>query len=160
MVGLGHDSRLASDGITHHAKTGFGADDESEETIEIIERTCQCFAQILALGHFRREIGGGHFRVVLGFEGHAFAHQFTAQIIVVGERTIVHQALVGARGKGMRAKRRHCRFRCHAGVTDAVAAGHGTHVETGDDILRQAGFLIDFHTVAGTHHPHIRPDGG
>ncbi|OMP13094.1 hypothetical protein COLO4_02296 [Corchorus olitorius] len=85
---------------------------------------------------------------------------FAAQIIMVGKRAIMHQALVCTGGEGMRAKRRHRRFRRHTGVADAMGARHGAHVKTGDDILRKTGFLVDFHAVAGTHHAHIRADCG
>jgi hypothetical protein len=100
---------------------------------------------------FGREIGGGDFGVVLGLEGHAFAHQFAAQIVVVRERAVVHQALVGAGRERMGAERGHGRFRCHAGMADAMRAGHGANAKAGDDILRQADFLVDLDAVARAH---------
>jgi hypothetical protein len=41
----------------------------------------------------------------------------------------MHEALVGPGGKRMRALGRHGGFRGHAGVADAVGAGHGGQFE-------------------------------
>ena len=115
----------------------------------------QRLPEILALGHFGREIGGSDLGVVFGLEGHALPHQFAAQVVVVGQRAVVHQALVGAGREGMRAERRDRQFSRHAGMADAVRAGHGADAETRDDILRQADFLVNLDAVARAHDANV-----
>ena len=151
LVGLGHDGGLAGDRVAYDAEAVLGADDEGEEAVEIGERAFQRLAQILAMRHLRGEIGGRDLGVVLGFEFHAFADQLATDIVVVGQRAIVHQALVGAGRKRMRTHGRHRRFRCHAGMADAVRAAHLADIEAINDRLRQADLLVDLDHVAGAH---------
>ena len=103
LVGLGHDGRLAGDRVAQHAEAVLGADDEGEEAVEIVEALLQRFAEVHALVHAPGDVGGGDLGIVLGLEGHAVVDQLAAQVVVVGQRAVVHEALVGAGREGMRA---------------------------------------------------------
>ena len=67
----------------------------------------------------------------------------------------MHEALVGAGGERVRAHGGDGGFRGHAGVADAVGAGHLRELEAGGDVLGQADFLVDLHGVAEAHHAQV-----
>src|SRR6185437_10070825 len=72
LVSLGKHGRLAGDRIAHHAETVLGTDDESEEAVQVVQACLQRLAESHAPRDLVRQIGGRHFGVVLGLEGHAF----------------------------------------------------------------------------------------
>ena len=102
------------------------------------------------------QITGGDFGIVLGVEIDPFAAQLLAQTEVVGQRAVVHQAQVGARGKRVAAFHGHGTFGGHAGVADDVAAFHAAQAEALRDLLRQAHSLEDFDALARAHDAHGR----
>ena len=65
--------------------------------IKIVETFGQSLTEVHALVHTPGEIGRGDLAVVLRLEGHAVATKLTTQIIMVGKRAIVHEALVKTR---------------------------------------------------------------
>ena len=152
MIGFCHDRRLAGDWITNDAKTILGSDDKGEEPVEILKAAFQCFAQRCTVLHFPCEVGGTDLCVVLGFDMDAFAAQLAAQRVVVGQRTIVHQTLIGARVEGMSAHGRDSRFRRHTRMSNAMCARHFGKLKPGRHIFGQTDFFVDFETVAKTHH--------
>ena len=96
LIGFRHDGWLAGDRIAKNAEAVLGADDKCEEAIEIVETFGQSFAEVHALVHARGDIGRGNLAVVLRFEGHAVAAKLAAQVVVVGKRTIMYEALIAA----------------------------------------------------------------
>ena len=112
----------------------------------------QRLAEILAMRHLRGEIGGRDLGVVLGLECHAFADQLAAQIVVVGQRAVVHQALVGA-GRERDARPSSSPpipSPCGYGRCRACRSSCATSKRI-DDRLGQADFLVDLDDVAGAH---------
>ena len=79
---------------------------------------------------------------------------------MVRQRSVMHEALVDAGRKRMRAVGRHRRFRRHPGVADAVGAGHVLERETLGDDARQPDFLVELHPAAGADHANTRAMGG
>jgi hypothetical protein len=100
-------------------------------------------AQPGALLHLVAEERGRDLRVVLRLEAHAGAAQLPPHGVVVRQRPVVHEALVGSGGEGVRPGGGDGRFRRHAGVADAVGAGHVGDPEAGGHVLGQAHLLVD-----------------
>jgi hypothetical protein len=65
----------------------------------------------------------------------------------------MHEALVGTGRKRMRALGRDGGFGGHAGVADAVGAGHGGQFEPLGHVAGQAHLLVDLDPVAVAHDP-------
>jgi hypothetical protein len=151
LLGFGHDGGLAGDGVAHHAEPVLGAHHEGEEPVEIAERAFQRLAQRRALLHPPCQVGRADLGVVLAFDADAVAAQLSPQRVVIGERPVVHEALVGPGGKRMRALGRHGGFGGHAGMADAMGARHGRQAKAVRDIAGQPHFLVDLDPVAIAH---------
>src|SRR5665809_55234 len=96
LVRLGHDRRLAGDAVAQYAEAVLGADHESIEAVKVVEAHFEGVAERQALAHAPSEITGRHLGVVLGLESESFTLQHPAEIVVIGERAVMHQALVRA----------------------------------------------------------------
>ena len=163
MIGFCHDSWFARNWVAHHPETVFCTDYKSEKPIKILEAAFQCFAQCAALLHFPRQIGCPDLSIVFGFDMDAFAAQFAAQAIVIGQRSVVDQTLVRSGRERVRTHRGDGRFRCHTGVANTMRARHLVDIKPGGDIAGQPDLFIDFNCIAGTHHPQFgaqRAQGG
>ena len=87
----------------------------------------------------------------VGFERDPVMLELPAQVVVVRQRPVMHEALVGTGRERVSAERRHGRFRRHAGVSDPVRSGHGVEVEAPGDRVRKPDLLVDLDRVTGRH---------
>ena len=122
VVGLGHDRRLAGEGIAHQRQLVAGADQEGVEAVQLFEALLHRRFQIVALAHAPLEKAAGRFGVVVGLERDAEMLQLAPDHVRVGEGAVVHQAEVLAGRERMRAIGRDRRFGRHARVPDHVRA--------------------------------------
>ena len=149
VVGLGQDRGLAGNGVAQDAEAVLGADHEGVEAVEILQRFLQSLAEARAFLHAPGEIAGRHLGIVLGLELDAAAAHGAAQGVVIGERPVVHQALVAPRRERMRTLGRHRQLGRHARVRDAVRARHLRQLEACAHRVRPSDFLVDLHARAG-----------
>ena len=77
-------------------------------------------AETLALSHAPGEIAGGDLGIVLGLELQAGLFQFAAQRVVIGQRAVVHEALIAAGREWVGAAGVDGGFGCHARVRDRM----------------------------------------
>src|SRR6478736_2967370 len=124
VVGLRHDRWLASDRIAQHAEAVLGANHESVESIEIVKRMLQRIAEAVALADAPGEIARGHLRVIVRLEAQAVALELPAKRIVIGQRSVMHEALIAASGEWMGAVGSDGGLCGHPGVSNAVRPGH------------------------------------
>ena len=130
-VGLGHHRRLAGDRIAQHAEAVLGADHEGVEAVEVVERCFQRLAERCRPRACARSDSRRRPRCRSRSRSSSPRARARGAGVVVGQRAVMHEALVASGREGMRAVGGDGQFGRHAGMADAVGPGHPAKARSG-----------------------------